>query len=72
MAAIKTSPMASSEISPVRYHVVNPEGNHVQLLQRGANLVLLHVSGSGVVLTQQNAADLATAITNFGSTGTLS
>lgn len=74
MAAIKTSPMASTDPSPVRYHVTNPEGNHVQMVQRGANLVLLlQGTGSpGLVLTQQNAADLATAITNFGSTGTLS
>lgn len=74
MAAIKTSPMASTDLSPVRYHVTNPEGNHVQMVQRGSNLVLLlQGTGSpGVVLTQQNVSDLATAFSGFGSTGTLS
>ena len=71
MAAIKTSPMASTEQSPVRYHIVNPQNNHVQLSQRGAFLVVSD-GGNTIVLTQQNASDLATAFSNFGSSGTLS
>ena len=71
MASIKTNPMASTDRSPVRYHVTTAFANHLMLSQIGANLVL-STGADTIVLTQTNAADIATAISNFGSTGTLS
>lgn len=86
MAAIKTQPMASTDTSPVRYKVTDAHGNGTTLGQRVQQvatpamnnappvnvLVIRGGDGAVVVLTQQNAADLATAITNFGNTGVLS
>jgi hypothetical protein len=77
MAAIKTT-AAPSEATP-RYHVSDAHGNHAVLKQVlipqlgvAATVVLVIESGGNrVVLTQANATDLATAISNFGSTGAL-
>jgi hypothetical protein len=77
MAAIKTS-AALIESTP-RYHVVDAHGNHAVMKQASipqlgisATAVLVIESGGNrVVLTQANATDLATAISNFGSTGAL-
>jgi hypothetical protein len=77
MATIKTATIAN-EAAP-RYHVTDAHGNHATLRQAftpSANApstaVLVIESGGGkMTLSQANAADLATLITNFGSTGVL-
>lgn len=84
MAAIKTPPMSSNDTAPA-YHVTGPQGNHVSLRQATrsvatpaspnagpSNFMIISDGVSTVSLSQQNCADLAAPITNFGSTGILS
>jgi len=71
MAAKVITPMASTDTSPVRYHVAAPGGNHIQVHQIGTSIVITN-GGDRLVLTQTNAADLAPALTNFGANGVLS
>lgn len=77
MASIKTS-AASNDATP-RYHVIDAHGNHavlkqVSIPQLGVSataVLVIESGGNRVVLSQANATDLATAISNFGSTGAL-
>lgn len=82
MAAIKTTAIGV-EPAP-RYHVVDIYGNHVvlkQIVQAQAlpssqnapsvNALAIDNGGNRIVLSQQNATDLATAISGFGSGGSL-
>jgi hypothetical protein len=72
--------MASSDQSPVRYHVVGPQNDHIQLIETYgvtpagiAFTYLMITNGSDkIVLTKTNATDLSTGISNFGTNGVLS
>jgi hypothetical protein len=68
MAAVKTA-----DNSGTKYHVSDPQGNHVVLQpgQRPGTIQL--ASGSNVVaLSQQNVTDYLAALTAFVNTGVLS
>jgi len=78
MAAIKTSNTSNAKPG-VQYHVADAHGNHVVAELAPASISpvgvpTLRIGGTpsnAVYLTQQNAADLAAVISNFGSTGTI-
>lgn len=80
MTAVITPPRASLDRSAARYHVNSPSGNHLQLLEHhtvlpnGQAVIYLVLTNGGdrIVLSQQNAADLAPGVTNFGTNGVLS
>jgi hypothetical protein len=78
MAAIKT-PAVGNEPA-LRYHVIDAHGNHAVLKQLSvptANapssaVLMLESGGNRIILSQTNATDLATALSNFGTNGVLS
>jgi hypothetical protein len=77
MAAIKTSNTSNAKPG-VQYHVLDAHGNHLMLetappsvTPAGVAQMKLGSASNFILISQQNAADLAAAITNFGSTGTL-
>ena len=81
MAAVITPPRASLDPSPARYHVVAADGNHVQIHQvsmraagslTSTNFLVITDGGNRITISQQNAADLAPALTNFGANGVIS
>lgn len=82
MAAIKTTAIGI-EAAP-RYHVQDIHGNHVVLKQItqsqatpnapntvAVNALVIENGATRIVLSQQNATDIATAISGFGSGGSL-
>jgi hypothetical protein len=69
MPAVKTSKASSS--TP-QYHAADAFGNHIIFqIQRGTGNATLGSVSEFVVLSQQNAADLLAAFTQFATTGTL-
>jgi Ni2+-binding GTPase involved in maturation of urease and hydrogenase len=77
MASIKTATIAN-EAGP-RYHVTDAHGNHASVRQASVpsanapstSVLVIESGGNKMTLSQANAADLATVISNFGSTGVL-
>jgi hypothetical protein len=80
MTALVTNPMASSDQSPVRYHVNGPQGDQIQLIETygvtiaGVSFTYLMITNGSdkIILSKTNAADLATGLSNFGTNGVLS
>lgn len=80
MAAHVTPPMSSTDLSAARYLVIDPAGNSVHMSEVhtrtrfGVPIVYLEIrrGGNTITLSQTNAADLATGMTNFGTNGVLS
>jgi hypothetical protein len=80
MAAIKTTKPDGT----TQYHITDADGRHVVMeafaepppMPQAPIVYYLRLAVAGgndaIVMGQQNAADLATAISNFGSNGVLS